>query len=122
MDYNKHTEALKMQLHRLSDLMRDVMYLLEHSSFEEFRQNEDLKERAYFELQEIGQTAMEMQATVETDDPIDLPLEPLTALGNAQYNQEQEVGHQQVYYVIKNDFPVMRESIMHMLDKFSKET
>ena len=122
MDYNMDSSALRVQLKRISDLMLELLFLTEHTSEEEFRKNEGLKEKTYFALQEIGQMAMEMDGYVQSDDMIDLPLEPLKALGGAMYNQEQEFGHLQVFNLIKNDFPLLQERIQTMLDTYSKET
>jgi len=82
-------------LNRIVDNIAQVNAQTEGMSFEDFRKNEPVKETVYEYLQEIGQAATELSNNQKL--PGDINLEPLTAFRNARYNQEAEVGHQQVF-------------------------
>ncbi|HET8860815.1 MAG TPA: hypothetical protein VFM92_12830 [Marivirga sp.] len=72
-------------------------------TYEDFRRNEPVKETVYEYLQEMGQAARELSENQKL--PAEINIETLVAFRNARYNQEAEIGHQQVFNLI----PDLRE-------------
>ncbi len=85
-------------LNRIVDNIAQVNAQINGMSFEDFRKNEPVKETVYQYLQEIGQAARELSNYQKL--PAEINMAPLVALRNARYNQEAEVGHQQVFNML----------------------
>lgn len=105
MDLNEITQ----RLNHIVDNIALVNAQVEGMSFEDFRKNEPVKETTYEYLQEIGQAARELSN--EQKMPPELNVEPLVVLRNARYNQEAEVGHQQVFNLIQHDLKEIADQI-----------
>ncbi|MBX2842000.1 MAG: DUF86 domain-containing protein [Flammeovirgaceae bacterium] len=78
-------------------------------SFDEFQQNEQMKEILYSHLQEIGQAAQEIIYLNISD--LDNPeiYKNMASFRNARYHQEAELNHEPVWDIIKNDLPRLEQ-------------
>ncbi|WP_020528701.1 HepT-like ribonuclease domain-containing protein [Flexithrix dorotheae] len=74
-------------------------------SFEEFQQNEQMKEMLYSQIQEIGQAAQEViNLNLSTLDNQEI-YKIMSSFRNARYHQEAELDHGPVWDIVKNDLP-----------------
>jgi len=98
------------QLHanRISSLITSIEQEVAGMTFEQFSKEEQVKETVYHQLQELGQNASHLLEDLDEDQMGD-DLDLLTSLKNAQYNQEMEVGHRQVWNLIHNDLAPIRD-------------
>lgn len=102
-------EILTQHLQRIIDEIADLEAVTANVSYEDFVQDETAKEQVYEQMQEIGEIAREILDQEEL--PEDLPLGALKNLRNARFNQEAEINHQAVYYLVKEDFPEIVDEI-----------
>jgi uncharacterized protein with HEPN domain len=81
-------------------------------NYEQFVKEEQVKEAVYTNLQMIGEAAYELGSG--TDDMLGLSFDTdlLAGFRNARYNQEAEVGHHQVWNVIRGDLDEIRTEAM----------
>jgi uncharacterized protein with HEPN domain len=107
-------EELQQHINRISDLSRDCITRLQNVPFEQFRKDEELKEVVYLMLQEIGQTAHEVEQYYEGDEKLEVPTDVLSNLRDARFHQMAERSHQQIYYIVTNDLPEIQESLIHL--------
>lgn len=98
-----HLQETVQHLNRIVDNIAQVNAQTSGMTFEDFRQNEPVRETTFAYLQEIGQAAKELSENQKL--PPEINIEPLVRLRNARYNQEAEVGFQQVF----NLLPDLRE-------------
>jgi len=101
-------EETRQHLNRIVDNIAQINAQTDGMRYEDFRKNEIAKETVYEYLQEIGQAARELSENQEL--PAEINLESLVAFKNARYNQEAEVGHQQVFNTLA-DLRLIAEQI-----------
>jgi uncharacterized protein with HEPN domain len=106
---------------RLSDLIREVLQETDKISETEFLKEEDLKERVFFQLQEIGQAAEEISQFYEGKEKRDVPIPELTSLKTARYNTFTEVNENAVFGIIRNDLPIIFEEVQEKLNEVREE-
>lgn len=102
----------EVQQQHLNNILGDIAAIqsaIEGQSFEDFRGNEQTKERVYALLQEIGEIARELTDIGDYGDQ--LSLAKLASLRNARYNQEAEISHQGTWAIITNDLPLIADEI-----------
>jgi len=79
-------------------------------TYDDFINEEQIKESVYMKLQMIGQAAYQLSLGVNKED---LNFDPkiLANLRNARYNQEAEINHANVWYIITNDLMQIKDTI-----------
>jgi len=102
-------EELQIHYNNLTNLIHEVLNETKGLDYEDFRKNENLKERIFSQLQEMGEVSREiMDMTNEYEDDQEL-VETLQAFRNARFNQEAETGLNSVWGIIQHDLPEMEE-------------
>lgn len=101
-------EEQKHHLHSISSTIGAVHQVVDSLSYEQFEQNEQVKEQIYEYLQEIGQAASQLQ---NGEPDIDIDFNVLNAFKNARYNQEVEMDHHSVWSIIKVELPKISDEI-----------
>ena len=88
-------------LHIINQLLIEVKSI----NFEDFQRNEQLKERVYTQLQEIGQASNEILTLPNVNIENRNIYENMANLRNARYNQETEIDHSFVWNILTSDLP-----------------
>lgn len=113
-----------IHLNRISDLIQETIFYTDSITENDFRRNEDLKERVYFMLQEIGQIANEIVAYGEAEEKRAIPASILSSLKTAHYNLHVELNDQNVFNIVKNDLPKIqkeiRETIQNRVQNYTR--
>lgn len=92
-------------------LVRQIIDETKTIAFDDFKKNESLKKRLFFQLQEIGEAAGEI---VDITNDEDMPaaqrniFQKLSALRNVQY-QETETHLSRIWNIVKYDLPEMEK-------------
>ncbi|MBT30636.1 MAG: hypothetical protein CMO01_13335 [Thalassobius sp.] len=97
-ELNQHNTFI---LHIINEILTEA----NSSSHEEFERNEQLKERIYSQLQEVGQASYEILNIPDVELENRNIYENLANFRNARYNQETELDHNMIWSVITNDLP-----------------
>ena len=104
-------EETKQHLNNILGNIANIMTTVKGMSYEDFTENEHLRENVYEDLQQIGQAA-EMLSNqgadmVQNDDSINR----LSQLKFARYNQTMEIDHHYVWNIIQQDLPEIADEI-----------
>lgn len=102
-------EELRVHLNNITQLIHQILNETEGLGFEDFRKNEQLKERIFTQLQEIGEASREIMDTTNPYSEDREIVEALSAFRNARFNQESEYGGQIVWGIINEDLPVIED-------------
>ena len=80
--------------------------------YDEFVQEEQVKESVYSNLQMVGEAAYELGRGAENVPGLNFETDKLASFRNARYNQEAESGHHQVWRVIRDDLDIIRDEAL----------
>lgn len=80
--------------------------------YEEFVQEEQIKESVYANLQMIGQAAHQLAHASDDISGLSFDTDLLAGFRNARYNQVAETGHMQVWQVINDDLDEIRDEAL----------
>lgn len=104
-------EEVKQHLNNIVGNIASIQTSVKGLSYNEFTENEYLREQVYEDLQQIGQAAQELANRgpdmVQNEDSVNR----LTQLKFARYNQTIEVDHHNVWSIIQQDLPEIGEEI-----------
>lgn len=103
-------EEIKYHLKRIVGNIASIRSLTAPINYLDFRQNDQVREKIYAYLQEIGQAAHELHAADKRMVP-DISADTLASFRNARYNQEPEIHHQNVWNLVELDLPVIGDEI-----------
>ncbi|MGK7390453.1 MAG: hypothetical protein ACNS60_08880 [Candidatus Cyclobacteriaceae bacterium M2_1C_046] len=102
-------EEKQQHLNNISRGITAVQSEVSGMSYQEFEKAEQTKEAVYALLQQIGQAAHELAQGAGEHGDLNYMTDILSEFRNARYNQEAEVGHQQIYNIINNDLEDIRK-------------
>lgn len=107
-------EEIKQHLNNIVGNIANIQITIEGLTYEDFTENEHLRENVYEDLQQIGQAAEELANQgpdmVQNEDAINR----LTQLKFARFNQTMEIDHHNVWSIIQQDLPEIGEEIEHL--------
>jgi uncharacterized protein with HEPN domain len=91
---------------------------VEATTYDEFINEEQMKESVYTHLQMIGQAAHQLSLATKKEE---LTFDPkvLSNFRNARYNQEAEINHANVWQIITNDLTPLKDTINREAEKLS---
>lgn len=103
----------KALLHQILSNISSIQHRTEPLDYQQFKNEEAVREEVYSHLQEIGQTAGDL--LIADDAPLDLrnDLELLKRFTGATHNQHTEIDHQATWQVVNNDLPEIGERLEH---------
>lgn len=105
-EIDRHRESVLSLLHQ-------VISESKATTWDEFQADEQQKERFFSQLQEIGEASRELSDITDMSDTEyerDLFIR-LSTLRNARFNQEAEMGTQQIWSIVVNDLPEIEEEL-----------
>ncbi len=114
-------EELKFKLTNIADLIHNIIAETDDVPYNEFTKNEQLKERVFSQLQEIGQSANEISASLneyEDEDKNKDILDNLSRFSNARFNQEAEIDLNSVWNIIQTEFREIEKELMTTAKKY----
>jgi len=116
------TQEFQHYLNLISDLIRDIMINTDKMSQDDFVKDDEIKERTYFMLQEIGQYANDIVNHSKVNEREHNLLSVLKPLRTARHHLQSEINDQMVFDLIKRDLPEVQQIISKtLLDLQTKE-
>ena len=104
----------EQQLH-LNNIIKGIEEIQEETrglNYQQFTEEEQVKEAVYMNLQMIGQAAYELESGSDDAPGLNFQSDVLSGFRNARYNEEAELDHQMVWNVIENDLEIIRDEII----------
>ncbi len=103
-------EELQLHLNNISNSITAIDRSIEGINQSEFLQQEQVKERVFHYLQEMGEASREVFEYADLSD-YDVSLHHLNAFRNARYHQEAERVPMALWSIIKEDLPEIQREV-----------
>jgi len=107
-----NTEELKLKITNITDLINDILAETEKTDYNDFSHDEQLKERVFSQLQEIGQSSYEISQDLKVIYDNKNIFDNLSNFRNARYNQVAEMELNNVWNLIQNNFKEIEEELL----------
>lgn len=104
----------EQQLH-LNNIIKGIEEIQEETrglNYQQFTEEEQVKEAVYMNFQMIGQAAYELESGSDDVPGLNFKSDVLSGFRNARYNEEAELDHQMIWNVIENDLEIIRDEMI----------
>ncbi len=119
--YIMNKEEQQLHLNNIANGIAAIENEVLGMRFEEFVQEEQIKESVYANLQMIGEAAHELARGTDDMAGLSFDTDLLAGFRNARYNQEAETGHQQVWNVINDNLDEIRDEALRASARLGRE-
>jgi len=96
----------------LNNIVRGIEEIKEDVTridYNQFIKEDQIKEDVYLNLQMVGEAAFELSQSSDNTDDLNFSTDILSGFRNARFNQEAEIGHQQVWNIINSELDVIHD-------------
>lgn len=114
-------EEQQLHLNNIIKGIEEIQELASDLDYQQFTEEEQVKEEIYANLQMIGEAAYELTSDSENIPDLNFDTDILSGFRNARYNAEAEVDNQQVWNVITDDLDLIREQAIEASAEIGRE-
>ncbi|ELR70074.1 hypothetical protein C900_04071 [Fulvivirga imtechensis AK7] len=114
-------EEQQLHLNNIIKGIEEVQELAQDLNYQQFTEEEQVKEEIYTNLQMIGQAAFELANDADDMPDLNFDTDILSGFRNARYNVEAEVDNQQLWNVITEDLTLIREQAMEASAELARD-
>lgn len=115
-------EEQQLHLNNIIKGIEEIEELIRPLDYQQFTEEEQVKEAVYMHLQMIGQAAHELESASDNIEGLNFDTGILSGFRNARYNAEAELDHQMVWNIISNDLAIIREEAVESSSALDRPT
>jgi uncharacterized protein with HEPN domain len=113
-------EEDQIHLNNISSMINEIEAYVEGMDYNQFSQEESIRQSVAVNLQQIGEAA-DLLSDEFKEDFTEIDYNVLDTLKRAKFDEALEVDHRQIWNVIQNDLPEVRNLVETRSEQMDRE-